>query len=434
MIDWDATQTECGVATVEGYRPKVICRCDECGKKQLITIRVKSKVKDNQFGWVCPKCVGLHKDVREKLSKATKQQWDKEAYCAVRAKSSSELWRDDEYVARHGRAVQSIDSRKKCSEAAIKAWSDPGYREVHAIALARQLNNRPGTELKFDNILREMGVSFTTNYVVGPYTFDYKIDRNNKPTLLIEINGNYWHTRPYVVRKDKAKVSYMADIKGFELKTMWEHQLFDVGRTKKLVSMWLGFELDRKHVDLKDINYMLSDLQLMREFMSNYHYLGGMGRSGILVGGYCDDNLICGAVLAHPTRKEVYTSLGLNKKEALELTRFAISDFVCNKNMASHFLARLPKFVSDNIKVLISFSDPASGHVGTIYKAANWRQDGETTPSYFYMNRDGWKLHKKTLYNQARAAHLNEAEFSAKFGYTKIHTPPKMKFVYEVTR
>ena len=58
MIDWGATKAEFGTITIDSYRPKVVCKCDECCKKQIITIRVKAKVTDSQMEWLCPKCVG----------------------------------------------------------------------------------------------------------------------------------------------------------------------------------------------------------------------------------------------------------------------------------------------------------------------------------------------------------------------------------------
>ena len=47
----------------------------------------------------------------------------------------------------------------------------------------------------------------------------------------------------------------------------------------------------------------------------------------------------------------------------------------------------------------------------------------------FYINEDGWKLHKKTLYNQARAMHMKETEFAQRFNYKKIYLPPLRKYI-----
>jgi len=128
----------------------------------------------------------------------------------------------------------------------------------------------------------------------------------------------------------------------------------------------------------------------------------------------------------------MYVSDGLEKSEMLELTRFAISSFVHNHNLGSFFLSKLINFVPHGTKSIVSYADPSAGHYGTIYKAANWKFAGDTKPSYFYVNGEGWKMHKKTLYNQAKAMHMNENEFATKFNYKRVNSPPLKKYKLEI--
>lgn len=431
MIDWAATRDEFGSVDLTEYRPKVIVRCDECNKSSTYTIRVKSKLKDDNINWLCTKCACNKKSVRDKLSISTKKSWENNEYVEKQKNKSKRLWADELYKDKHHNAVNTKESKRKCSEAAIKAWKDNDYREKHAVAFAKQLKVIPNTEKKIHSILDKLGINYNINHVIGPYTFDVFIKRNNCPDLLVEVNGNYWHTRPYVMRKDLAKVSYISQLSNYELKTIWEHQLFDVKRCKQLICDWLGMGSIRRVVNCRNVVFTKCPIDKMREFMSNFHYLGSMGRAGLHICGSSNDEIICGMILAHPTRKEIYSSLGLLKDEALELTRFCISPHIKCQNLASYALSKLTLFVPNKIKCLISFASPGDGHKGTIYKAANWVPVGETARSYFYIKKDGWKMHKKTLYNQARGAHLKEAEFAKKFGYQKIWLPPLKKFVYE---
>jgi hypothetical protein len=196
---------------------------------------------------------------------------------------------------------------------------------------------------------------------------------------------------------------------------------------------WLNKKSENQTISLRNITYKSADLDEMRQFMSNYHYLGSMGRVGVQIAGYYQDKIMVGMILAHCIRKEIYVNLDCSKDEVLELTRFCISPFIRCPNLASYSLSRLLKFVPEKIKYLISFADPTEGHSGTIYKAANWKFVGKTASSYFYINnRDGWKMHKKTLYNQARAMHMTESEFAKRFEYDKIHTLPLRKYIYKV--
>ena len=416
MIDWNLT----GQVDLKAYRPKVIIRCDKCNKTRQYTIRVKSKLKEG-IPWLCPQCAANNK----KLSKKTKQSWQDNNYRNKITESSIKKWNEEEYKEKHKKAVRSEKSREKCSVAAKKAWKDINYRNNHAVALAKQLTKTPNTELKVRSILDGLGIDYETNYVVGPYTFDIRIGK-----LLIEVNGNWWHTRPYVMRKDQAKCAYISTL-DYELRTIWEHQLGDNDKIISLLKMWIGIDDDYRSICLKDVEFKLCDHDNMKLFMCNYHYLGSMGRKGVLISGHLDDEMVCGVVYAHPTRKESYSNYNITSRQVLELTRFCISPLVRCKNLASRALSKSMKFIPADVRMLISYASPGDGHSGTIYKASNWECVGDTYVSYFYVNNDGWKMHKKTLYNQARSAHMSENEFAVKFGYKRIYLPPLRKYIYK---
>ena len=46
---------------------------------------------------------------------------------------------------------------------------------------------------------------------IGPYSFDCLIPRDNKPGILIECQGDYWHSMERAIRCDAAKASYIAN-------------------------------------------------------------------------------------------------------------------------------------------------------------------------------------------------------------------------------
>lgn len=50
----------------------------------------------------------------------------------------------------------------------------------------------------------------------------------------------------------------------------------------------------------------------------------------------------------------------------------------------------------------LSYADTTFNHIGTIYKACGFKQDRIVKPDYWYAKEDGWVMHKKTLYNQAK--------------------------------
>ena len=105
----------------------------------------------------------------------------------------------------------------------------------------------------------------------------------------------------------------------------------------------------------------------------------GMWRGPFLVG------VIVFALPPRETIKRYKVSL------AWELARLYIMDSE-PFNSETWFMSRAIKFVRSNhpsVEALVSYADPSHGHSGTIYRAANWKQDGRTdqerkTPRFDY--------------------------------------------------
>lgn len=170
-------------------------------------------------------------------------------------------------------------------------------------------------------------------------------------------------------------------------------------------------------------------------FMEAHHY-GGYGRHGtVIYEARLGGELLAVMKLASPVRKEVASSMGMEYSKVFELDRFCIHPNRRKKNFGSFLLSRLVKAVRkdfpDNV-ALVSFSDPGYGHDGTVYRAANWEYVGGTSRGYEYVARDGSVLHKKTVYNAARARGMKERDYSDFIGLVRRYTVRKLKFVYRL--
>jgi hypothetical protein len=84
------------------------------------------------------------------------------------------------------------------------------------------------------------------------------------------------------------------------------------------------------------------------------------------------------------------------------------------------------------IKFLISFADSGQGHIGTIYKASNWKLLGPSPVSHQYENRDGKTFSKKAIYNAARRLGLTERQYAESEDLIKVRTPGKIKYCYRL--
>jgi hypothetical protein len=82
------------------------------------------------------------------------------------------------------------------------------------------------------------------------------------------------------------------------------------------------------------------------------------------------------------------------------------------------------------VSLVIAYADTTVGHTGTIYKSANFELHHEVAPDYWYVDDDGYVMHKKTLYGKARNLNMSESEFASAKGYFKKWGGKKLCFVY----
>ena len=171
------------------------------------------------------------------------------------------------------------------------------------------------------------------------------------------------------------------------------------------------------------------------DFFKQFHY-AGYGRSGSAVYEVILGDQFIGAVkFARVVRLEVASTLGLSYDEVLELDRFCIHPSYQKKNFASFIMSRiipLVRYDFPQVKTLASFADSGQGHVGTIYKASNWKEVGKTADSYTYVDIDGNTVNKKSLYNQALRRGMKEREYAESQKLVKVKIPHKIKFIYEL--
>jgi len=169
------------------------------------------------------------------------------------------------------------------------------------------------------------------------------------------------------------------------------------------------------------------------EFLDKYHYAGFGRASKVIFVAKIQELVVAVIKFATPVRQGIAHTLDLNHGEVLELDRFCIDPSYHKKNFASYLMSRVIKKVSSafpEIKCLVSFADPRFGHVGTIYKASNWEEVGQTTSSYVYVDKDGNEINKKSVYDKACNLKLKEREYVDKLGLTKIAIPAKIKYIY----
>lgn len=455
MIDWVETKRNFGEIDVSVFRPKVIVRCDKCNVEATYTIRVKSKIVNNQVEWLCYKCACNKDNVKQKHSQKTKQQWENKEYRRERSTSSKRLWKNEEYKNKitiaESKFYNQIDVKERLSDyytekyadltyrerqrdGSIKLWKDLEFRKRVAEGTGRSavLNGTMPSSLHYVlvDILKGLGVKYEMEYAIGPYVFDFIIFSSKKP-LVVEIHGDYWHNRSEAIERDKRKSSYIMLLsEKYDYKVIWEFEFYTKGRVNNIIKYSLGLSSPPSLVDFEfqDVEIRKIDPKQARIFFTRFHYSGSLGRGGQIFGAFLNSELIGAIIYSSVIRKEVAEKQNVKCNEITEISRFAIADNRHKRNFASWLISRTIK-LGQIVKKIIAFADTTFGHDGTIYKAVGFDLDGEVAPSYWYVDNNGWVMHKKTLYEHARSIRMTESEFAMKNGYNKIYGAKKLRYV-----
>lgn len=136
----------------------------------------------------------------------------------------------------------------------------------------------------------------------------------------------------------------------------------------------------------------ICDFEHIRNIFDRFHYKKAHMGGGI---SFCmslnfKNRVLGGAVIGLPRHMKKYKNL-------LEIRRMALID-EAPKNCESYFLSKILWWIKKNklASGVISYSDMSVGHVGTIYKAANFKLVGETSESkHVFWN--GRRYHPRSL-------------------------------------
>jgi hypothetical protein len=166
----------------------------------------------------------------------------------------------------------------------------------------------------------------------------------------------------------------------------------------------------------------------IRHIFEEFHYKKAAMGGGISVcfAMFIDNKLVGGSVMGKPRHEKKY-------KKCIDIRRMACLDS-SPQNSESWFLSQIIKWCASNTDYdfVLSYSDKTVGHTGTIYKAANFKSIGETTPTK-YIEWGSKTYHPRSLsidrpysYKLRDAVKNNEA--IVKTGL------PKIIWIYEISK
>ena len=363
--------------------------------------------------------------------------WADPAYLERAAEISRKLWQDPAY---RQCVIQAHKDPVYLAKMAV-IWADPIFKAKMAEILRNQPKVSSQQEILY-SILTDFGIKYYREYndriddkecVIGPWPVDCVIPRDGKPWLIIECQGDYWHSRKEKIARDKAKSTYLMSLSDqYELKYFWEHEFLCKDKIVETLKYWLGIvNIDTVDYDLKNLDIRLAPAKDYKLLLGKYHYLPNAGRGGIVYGAYLHNELVAVCVFSPMVRQNIDT-LDYDPKESRELSRLCVNPKYRKDNLLSYFVSHCLKLLDAKYKLVISYCDTTFNHNGAVYKACNFELVGTVPPDYWYVDSvgSGWWMHKRTLYGHAVRMGVTEAEFAEQHGYNKVWGLEKLKFIY----
>jgi hypothetical protein len=324
-----------------------------------------------------------------------------------------ELWQDQSYVKK---MIGKYDTVK----------------EKMAYLANDQLGKPSSIQLILYSILDDLKIKYEIEKIIGFWTYDCILPDHN---LIIECQGEYWHKKDKAKINDQAKATYLERyFPHLKLKHIWEHEFHCKDRIVDLIKYWTGSGWNPIDFSFDDVEIIHITDDEARKFVAKYHYFGRIGKNSIRYGVKLGNDLIAVCAFSTITRKESADKLGIKTAEIRELSRFCIHPAYQKKNFATWFISRCMKMIEAELpalKYLITFADTSHNHTGTIYKASNWQLDGTVKPDYWYVGKDGYVIHKKTLWDHAVKMGMKEQEYANSIKYEKVMGKEKLRFIYK---
>jgi len=437
------------------------------GKNAKIALAMKKRWADPEYRakqvqlWHNPQFRHKLQGTWNKLSIIRKKQCEDENVRKQISESNNQRWTNPEYRQKMSVISQRVhadpDYKKKISVANARRWTDPIFRsKMEKLWHDKQFLDRMSQiRLQMPKTSRQQEILYSlltdlnikhyrdTNKEcrIGFYSLDCLIPPQehctHKKSIIIEVNGDYWHNLPKIIKRDKSKATYLGTyFPQYDLKYLWEHEFNNKDRIIQLLKYWLGLDKPTiKQFNFENVTERIIDSKTAELLISKYHYAGRIGRSGVNLGYYLGDILIAVIIYVPPVRQEVAVKQKLNYKQILELSRLVIHPEYQAKNLASYLIAKSIRYIRNTkpeIMKLVSFADTTHNHLGIIYKACNWTKDGEVTPDYWYSDNLGYVCHKKTLWNHAKKMQMTESEYCRRFNYIKVWGNKKHRFIYDL--
>ncbi len=170
--------------------------------------------------------------------------------------------------------------------------------------------------------------------------------------------------------------------------------------------------------------------------VTHWHYSGRLSAPPLVRYGVWEAGVFVGAVIfGRGATSDLLRPYGLDTTEGAELTRVALRE---HDHPVSTIVARaiaLLQLNSPGLRLLVSFADPARGHVGTIYQAMNWIYTGTTAPTTNFRTPEGAILHGRVVSPTGYKMQYGRLKRVPRSGdLERVRMPGKHRYLFPLTR
>ncbi len=141
---------------------------------------------------------------------------------------------------------------------------------------------------------------------------------------------------------------------------------------------------------------------VVRPLIVEHHYLHSMPCAAWrCFGVFAGADLVGAMVFTAGARQGHRALVGASPQQVATLARLWLRDEI-PKNAESRVIGVVLRLLrrDGRWKLLLSYADPAAGHVGTIYQATGWLYLGQGVPPSYVDLGDGRALHPRTVYDR----------------------------------
>jgi hypothetical protein len=149
---------------------------------------------------------------------------------------------------------------------------------------------------------------------------------------------------------------------------------------------------------MSSLKLAFCDSKACQYAVDHWHYSKSLPPPPRVSFGVWEDDTFKGAVIfARGASTNLLKPYGLKCTEGAELVRVALKQHDAPVSRILSIAVKLLKKQCPGLRLLVSFADPAEGHVGGIYQASNWIYAGQSAASHKYKDKSGKIWHERMI-------------------------------------